>query len=371
MSHPRAAAALVALVFAAASAAVMHGPGERSHRIPDGVVSRFQAQSIASGRWIAPAPPEAEAFKLSMVMVREGKRFGKDYPGFPMLLAPAEVVGVDWLVNPLLGGLLVAGTFFLGRALYDAATGLAAAVVTASSPMLLQLATSYLNTLACGCLLLGAALALLRARSPGSRRWAALGGFLFGWAVATRPFTGALLLLPLSLLLATARPGRRFGSTCAFGVAALPWGIGMLVWNVLLSGDPLTTPYQLWRPTNELGFGETPHGTFGPGEAWKETLGLVRRFGDRFVPLPLGGLLLVAVPLLGARRAGRRGAGLAAAALVLVAGHSFYAGIGAVAAMIGGSRYYVEALPACAVLFACPLGALAARGRAGRWLFAG
>jgi hypothetical protein len=362
---------LVAISFAVASAAVMHGPGERSHRIPDDAVSRFEAQSIASGHWIAAAPPEADAFKLSMVMVRDGKRFGKDYPGFPMLLAPAERLGLEWLVNPVLGGLLVFGTFLLGRALYDAATGLAAAVVTGASPLLLPLATSYLNTIASGCLLLAAALALWRARERGTRRWAAIGGFLFGWAVATRPFTGALMLLPLSLLLATGRPGGRLLSAGVFGISALPWGIGMLIWNVLLSGDPLTTPYQLWRPTNELGFGETAHGTFGPGEAWKETLGLARRFGDRFVALPLAGLLLLVVPLLGARRAGRRGAGLAAAALVLVAGHFFYAGIASAAAAFGGSRHYGEALPACAILFACPLGALAGRGRAGRWLVAG
>jgi hypothetical protein len=144
----------------------------------------------------------------------------------------------------------------------------------------------------------------------------------------------------------------------------------MVAWNVLLSGDPFTTPYQLWRPYNELGFGDTGSGTFGPPEAWKETLGLARRFGERFLPLPWAGPLLLLVPLLGSRRAGRRGAGLAVAALVLVAGHFFYAGIGSAAATLGGSRLYGEALPACAVLFACPLGALAARGRAGRRIVA-
>jgi hypothetical protein len=362
-------AVLFALAFSVVAAALMVGPADRSHRIPDGAVSRFEAQTLASGRWIAPEPPEAAAFKMSMVLVRDGKRFGKDYPGFALLLAPGERAGLEWLVNPLLGGFLVFGTFLLGRALYDAGTGLVASIVVALSPILLPLATSYLNTLASACLLLYCVLALWRGRDAANPRWAAVGGFLFGWAVATRPYTGALMLLPLALLFVTGRTvvRRRGRFAAAFAAAAIPWGIGMLIWNVVLSGDPLTTPYQMWRPENEIGFGETGKGTFGPAEAWEATTGLVRLFGDRFLAIPFSAWLLVLVPLLGARRVGRRGLVLALGAVALVAGHFFYAGIRSAAAFAVGPRLYGEALPACAVLFAGPLVTLARRSRVGPW----
>jgi hypothetical protein len=327
----------------------------------DDAVSLYEARVHAAGRLFGrPMPGDRRSFWIPMVLEGpSGRVYGKDYPGFPILLSIGSRLDLEWLVNPILGGLVVVATFALGRALRGTTTGLVAALLMASSPSLLALSSRYLNHVTCQLMLLLAAIAIARA---GERRrpvaWGAAGGFAYGWALATRPYTAALMAVPIVAVLAwralapgaDRAAGRRAG--VAFAAAGLPWILGMVAWNVALTGDPLTTPYQLWKPENQpIVPGHGP-GEYGPAMAFGYTLDLVVRLAREGLAVPWALSAVVVLPLAAARRLGRRELVLGLALVVLVGGHLLYRGIGNLSARIGGARFYSEALPALAILVA-------------------
>jgi len=350
-------AASVALAGAVVvvAARILEGPADASPSIPDEATSLFIARTWASGRIVAPAVPEPDAFPIPMVYEHDGRRFGKDYPTFGAVLAAGVAAGTDWLVNPLLAGLLVVGTFLLGRTLHGPRVGVAAACLLAVSPSLLALAASYLNSMLSAALALGSLLALLGARRARPGRRGLLAGFLFGAALATRPFSAALLAVPLvAASIPAARRDPRTARTVslAFGLAALPWLAGLLAWNHFVTGDPWTTPYQVFDPTNRPGFVEEKARPFTPAVALATTKERLVGLAGELSPVPgVGWLLLVAAPVAYVA-AYPRGWAAPLPLVALIVGHHFYIQNRSVAAAVGGWRYCLEALPLLMVMAA-------------------
>jgi hypothetical protein len=341
---------------------------------PDEAVYLFQGKVFASGMVTAPIPPEPEAFRIPMVLDHEGKRFGKYYPGYPLLLAVGEKLGVPWLLNPLLGALTILGTFLLGRALWGSLAGALAAVLIACSPLHRAMSTTYLSHVPCGFLMLASVLLLLRARTGMNWAWGVASGFLCGWAVAARPYSGLLLFLPVAgvfLVMLRSCSGRALRIGLAFGLGALPWVAAILLWNRHLTGNAFASAYTILKPSDRLGFHEIPRvpgyptDYYSPAVAWQTTLRQLRSLGETFLPLPFSGLILFGLPLLFWRSLGVRAVGLWGAMAVLIAGHFFYAGSVGLSTIILGPRYYSEALPAMVLLVATPLAGIAAWNRWG------
>lgn len=341
---------------------------------PDEAVYLFQGKVFASGMVTAPVPPEPGAFRIPMVLDHEGKRFGKYYPGYPLLLAIGEKIGAPWLLNPLLGALTILGTFLLGRALWSPLAGALAALLLACSPLQRAMSTTYLSHVPCGFLVLASVLSLYRSRAGERWVWGLVSGFLYGWAVAARPYSASLLLFPVVILLLAmlrSHPGRAFRLALAFGLGVLPWLAVVLLWNRHLTGDALTSAYELYNPADRLGFHPIPRvpgfptDTYSPAVAWQTTLRQLRSLGETFLPLPFSGLVLFGLPLLFWRSLGVRALGLWGAAIALVAGHFFYPGSVSLSSVLLGPRYYSEALPAMVLLVAAPLAGIAVWNRRG------
>jgi hypothetical protein len=374
-------ALVIALCSAALTLYILRVPADASHRFPDGATIRFQATTLASGRLVAEAPPQADAFKLPMVRAEEGKWFGPYYPGFATILAAGVATGLDWVVNPLLGGLAVFGTFLLGYRVYSAWTGVLAALLLALSPMHTTLSASYLSHVSCGALLLYSAVVLLWTRPNRELPYGLASGFLFGWAVCVRPYTSLWLALPfLGVLMLAIRRSPRAGlrSLVAFGVGAVPWAIVILGWNQLITGSVLQTPYSRYWPELRLGFVDIPERRglipgvpiyhYSPAVAWEATKRQLAGLGGALLPVPHLASLVFLLPLVFCRRIGRRGALLALAPFALIAGYFFYPETVGIATILLGPRYYSEALPALALLVAQPLvGGIGARS-GGRWI---
>jgi len=374
---------LLAVAFSGLAAYGLKVPADASHRIPDGALYRFQAQTLASGHLVAPAPPMTEPFRfLPMLRMTQGRWFGPTYPGFALLLLPGLVLGADWLINPLLGGLLIFGTSLLGRRLGGDAVGFLAALVMATAPLHLTLATTYLSHVACACLLTYAML-LLVARAPHPTVRGLLAGLLFGWGVAIRPYTSVWLFLPAAaILLARSRPWTpaRLRTLGAFAAGAVPWALAILAWNRMLTGDPVKTPYSFWWDGLRLGFVDlartrifdgTAYDRYTPFVAWLATKRQLAGLPTSLFPLPgVVGVALLLAPMAAARWVGRRVLVWITVPLALVAGYFLYPGTLGVAAMIPGPRFYFEALPVLAILVAFPAALLWRRHRIGRLVVA-
>jgi hypothetical protein len=159
-------------------------------------------------------------------------------PGFALLAAPFAIVaghdGLFWL-SPLAGASLVWLAFVLGRRLSGSEAGVSAALVTASSPILLYQVVQPMNDVTAAALWLASASALIVPKAP--RPW--LAGALLGAALLVRP---NLLPAGAALVLAAAVwPGA--GTALRLAASVVPFGLTVLALNAGLYGGPFQSGY--------------------------------------------------------------------------------------------------------------------------------
>lgn len=170
-------------------------------------------------------------------------------PGMAVLMAPlAMLFGRDaifWLV-PLSGAVLVMAAFLIARQLAGAMAGAVAALLTASSPIVLYQVVQPMNDVLTAALWLSAIAAILNRRAIPA-------GLLIGTAILVRPN-----LAPLAIVIALApivmNHGRPRRSIAYMTAAALPGIIVMLYLNNALYGGALRSGYgdasQLFSASN-------------------------------------------------------------------------------------------------------------------------
>ena len=196
----------------------------------------------------APAPGSL----LPLVTNRRGPGWGvivPTYPaGFPLLLAGAKRLAgqcaMFWVV-PLCGGVLVLATYGIGRRLGSNAVGLAAAWLTAASPVFLYMVVQPMSDVpaaAAGAVAVWCVLAETAAL-------AAAGGLAAAIAVMIRPN-----LLPMAAVIAgwfavralvdrSAAPPRIARRGLLFALCVSPGVIGTAVLNSYWYGSPLHSGY--------------------------------------------------------------------------------------------------------------------------------
>lgn len=169
-------------------------------------------------------------------------------PGFAMLMAPlAAVFGRDaifWL-TPLAGALLVMSAFAIARRLAGDLAGATAAILTATSPIVLYQAVQPMNDVLTAALWMAAVAVLVADRRP------SIAGLLIGLAILVRPNLAplALVLVLTPFIFRTLAPGR---AAAAMAGGAVP-GVLLLLWtNNALYGSVTGSGYgglsQLFSP---------------------------------------------------------------------------------------------------------------------------
>jgi 4-amino-4-deoxy-L-arabinose transferase-like glycosyltransferase len=235
--------------------------------VQDSLTYRFQAQTLARGRLTAPAPPEPAAFEQEFLLVREGRWFGKYPPGYPLLLAAGELLGLPWLVNPLLATLTAALLFVLGKTWYGRRTGLLAVLLAAVSPFFVIMSGTFMAHAAelfwVVAFMVAWSSVVRRPALPSRRRWAWLiaGGLALGMIFLTRQMTALAVAGPFALATTVARPGdvawsRRVKELLALAAVAAPLAALLLLYQAAVTGDPLQDPRLLFWPYDHLGFGQ-------------------------------------------------------------------------------------------------------------------
>lgn len=159
-------------------------------------------------------------------------------PGLSVLMAPlAMVFGQDaifWL-TPIAAGLLVWCAFAIGRALGGGAVGAVAAILTATSPIVLFQAVQPMNDVVTAALWL-MAIALTH-RS-------AAAGLCAGLAILVRPNLAPLIVVITAMSMVQHAESRaRLRALAAVAAGALPGVVIMLWLNTALYGGPFTTGY--------------------------------------------------------------------------------------------------------------------------------
>ena len=157
-------------------------------------------------------------------------------PGMSVLMAPlALVFGQDaifWL-TPLAAAVLVIAAFAIAKQLAGGAAGITAAILTATSPIVLYQTVQPMNDIVTAALWMTAVACTIRLKADASP--ALITGVLIGLAIMVRPNLAPLALVVAAL---TSRKGLPW-----LAVGALP-GIAVMLWlNNALYGSPFTTGY--------------------------------------------------------------------------------------------------------------------------------
>ncbi|SDN77053.1 hypothetical protein [Geodermatophilus sp. DSM 45219] len=241
---------------------------------------------------------------------------------------PAVIAAGDWLTGSPRAALAVSAAaaavlvaLLAAEVLRDRVAALTAGALFALSPVVLVQSGTYLPYLSALALGLGAAVLLLSGARLGSTPRLVLAGAVAGVAAFARPFDALLTVAPfgLAVLLARDRGGlSRVGVVWRVAAGALPVLALTLVYNAAVVGGPLRLPFTVTGPQDTFGFGERgvfPEYTveFTPADG---VAGLL----TNLVGTPgwvAGGLVLVALAVLGLLRS--RGPGRwAVAALAVV-----------------------------------------------------
>ena len=364
-----AAGALVAGLALAVSLGMLRG--EPHYNDAQGYY--FQAKTLAAGRLWSPLPGGREFFDPQVGPGRGGVAFAflNDRwffvapPAAALLYAGGLLLGVPWLMAPLLGGAVVAATYLLAREVVGSTAALLVLPLTALSGWLIFNSAEYLSHVPCLLAMLLFMLSALRAMRAGSWAWGAAAGLLLGLGACTRPVTALGLCLPFAVAWVAwliRRPRQAWLPTIAFAAALAAPLAGVLAYNAATTGKPLTFGYQLASHAASEGVVDPD---LVPGWRWRPVVGLANllempfRFDTALYhwPLPALGAIVGVVLLVGVRRQEGRASPLllAASGLTLALVHARWI---TVSLGMSGPRYVFEALPLAAILAAGGLVAL-------------
>jgi hypothetical protein len=274
-------------------------------RIDDGMASLFQARLFARGVFTLPLPADAgflDIFGVLGARQNVGHWCGIYPPGWPLLLTPGVWLGVPWLVNPVLGALLLVAIAELGRDLYGDRVGRAAALLALPSPFLLVLSGLHLSHMATALFLCLALLGLRKLWASSRWIWGGAAGLSWGMAFLCRPLDAVVLgaLFALGFLAPPERLWR-----CRLGIAA-GLATALLAAGVLLGFQEITTGD--WRtPGHEIGMGSrgqfgfvqlTPYRAHTPARGLEHTFLRLRALNDNLLGWAVPSLLIVMLPFL-------------------------------------------------------------------------
>jgi len=270
--HAPAAVAVCATAAFGLSLAYVSVYLEGGPRIIDATSYFLQGRVFSSGSFTLPASFGTSALRGRFLIASlEEPHLGVIFPpGYPALLAAGFVVGAPMLVGPLTAAGLVIMSYRLARRLFDdVRVGLTAALLSA---LCAALRYHTADTMSHGLSALLLVTALYGAF--GARRFdAALAGLASGWLFATRPVTGLVATIVCALLIARARPERRFAALGVFAVGLLP-GLGLLaVYQYAVTGDIFASTQLAYYAV-----ADGPAGCFGYG--FGQQVGCLFEHGD-------------------------------------------------------------------------------------------
>jgi hypothetical protein len=217
----------------------------------------YQAKLFASGKLYAEDPlydadlPLHDCIETYCLRDDQGHRFSKYPPGWPALLALGVKLRAPWLVDPLLGALLV----FLMLEYTEQRMG---EELVRGTGLLLMLcfflpyyAGSFRAHIATAVFVFAAFLVYDAAerRAQPSKLWLFIAGALLGYSAMIRYIDWVPLAVWIGVSLLWRK---RLADLMLFGIGFGLLASGNLVYNTLLSGDPFRLPAALDRPSDSI-----------------------------------------------------------------------------------------------------------------------
>lgn len=233
----------------------------------DEMAQRFQARLLAVGRLWGVAEQPFEFFGGIQTVNMDGRWFAQFPIGGPLLLAAGTLLGMPWIMNPIVGGWTAASVYRFASKTTDETTARFATILFASSPFVLLMSGSQMNHPGALAFLMYGLVGLADwARAPDDRslRSAALRiGFGFAASAAIRPYEAAVFGVVVGVFqLMQARRSTPHLRSLVWQLAggALPLAFLLYV-NAQQTGHPLLFGYDaLNGVSHRPGFHQDPSG---------------------------------------------------------------------------------------------------------------
>ncbi len=231
--------------------------------VQDSIAQYFQGKIFASGQLTAPEPPQKDFFAY-LHMINEGRWYSQYPPGHPFLLMLGILMGIPWIVNPLLGSLTVVALYFLGKELYGERIGRISALLGVLSPFLLFMSSGFMNHTSAMFFFVIFLLFFVKGLRSGKISDGLLAGAGLGMVVNIRPYSAAplaALFLLFGLFQILKRPRELWKSAAAFVVTASAFTGILLAYNWQTNGSPFLFGFEvLYGPQVLPGFGHAAWG---------------------------------------------------------------------------------------------------------------
>jgi hypothetical protein len=235
--------------------------------VGDEMAQRFQARLLVAGRLWGVAEQPFEFFSGIQTANVEGRWFAQFPIGGPLLLATGTLLGMPWIVNPVLGGWTAASLYRFASRTTDETTARLATILFASSPFVLLMSGSQMNHPGALAFLMFGLAALAEwthANDARALKWAAVRiGFGFAASATIRPYEAAVFSVVVGVFqLIHARRSAPHLRSLAWQIAggALPLAFLLYV-NAQQTGHPLLFGYDaLNGVSHRPGFHQDPSG---------------------------------------------------------------------------------------------------------------
>jgi len=249
LSRPRSArwVAVLAVAVTVVSAAVALVILDGMPHVIDGATYLLQARMLWSGHLSMPAPLHVDLFYDELVFrVTDGRYYSQYPPLWPLVLGLFDAVGVAWLANAVLCGIVVALTFAVAREYLTRRTAMTAALLTACCPWLWLNGATFLSHVLSTVWLLAFAWCFARTLRTQSRLAAIGAGLALGFGLLTRPQDVAFFAMPCVGLCGwlVCRDAQRWLTRLPLiALTALPALAAYLWVNSRLTGEAGRSPY--------------------------------------------------------------------------------------------------------------------------------
>ena len=322
----------------------------------------FQARTFLSGRLWNEVPPDPDLFAVSHVFAKDGRWISEYPPGWPGLLT---IFGLGhlpfWLVNPLLGGLLLISLAAFCRYRSGPTAAVVAVALMGSTPFFLFNAASYFSQVPAALFGLLFCHQSLRWLDMPRARTAISSGAALGMLGLIRPFDVVFFAAPFAVEFVL-RARRAHWSLMPVAIlGGLPFLALYLGDNAAVTGNPLLPIVEWGSPLLQMG--THPIDEFGIARGLSDALRLavvhLLELTEWTSPL-----LVIAYPaaLLAMRRALSFSDFIFPATVVA---YLFYPGFGG---NEYGPRYYFEAFPLLVMTVALATANLLGRARWRSWI---
>lgn len=216
----------------------------------DEYVYLFQAKTYASGHLYVDPPPMLELFRFFHTIEREGRYFGIFPPGYPFLLSIGVIIGVPWIINPLLGAMTILLIYLIARHLFSRRVAILSCILGFLTPFFILNSASYFSHSACTFFLALLVYSYLKSQGANRLFWYFMIGASSGYAFNTRYLESVMTIIPIGIILAAKflrNPKKMSKPYLAVLIGGLIFLAFFMVYNYILIGDPLQTPSKYYN----------------------------------------------------------------------------------------------------------------------------